>query len=155
MQYDIVPVSVRINPLLAQALALQSCSGNRSPVPDSVLWNLIFRCVSFSGGVFFSQTTVWYTTTMVLYDVLDYDVTLYDMVWYVTVIILLSRNGVDLRKWRIETTYGFQIERCNAVLYYYITWYAMLHNGTYHDIMWYDNMQYNVIWHDIACHVIA
>jgi len=44
------------NITLTQILALQSSSRNCSPLPDVVLWKLMFQCVPFSLGAVFSQT---------------------------------------------------------------------------------------------------
>ena len=41
-----------------QAVDLQSRDRNCCPAPDSMLGRLIFQCVFFSGGVFFSETPV-------------------------------------------------------------------------------------------------
>ena len=48
------------------AFALQTCSRNRSPVPDLMFRTPISPHVSFSGGVFFSQTPVSYKMVVII-----------------------------------------------------------------------------------------
>ena len=54
-----IPASVNKHYPFTRAVALRPSSRNCNPAPDLVFSGLIFQPVFLSGGVFFSQTSVW------------------------------------------------------------------------------------------------